>query len=62
MSTGGIGDAVAGALSEETGLVIKKLCVRELPRSGPSQVLLETYGIDRKAIVTAVKSFLTVPL
>lgn len=55
---GGIGDAVAGALCEEAGVIIKKLAVRELPRSGPSQVLLETYGIDRKAIVAAVKGML----
>ena len=56
VSAGGIGDAVAGELSEETGIVIKKLCVRALPRSGPSQVLLETFGIDRNAIAAAVKS------
>ena len=47
---------MAGELSEETGIVIKKLCVRALPRSGPSQVLLETFGIDRNAIAAAVKS------
>ncbi|XP_072027450.1 transketolase-like [Amphiura filiformis] len=55
---GGIGDAVAGALSEETGIVIKKLAVKELPRSGPPQVLLEAFGIDRNAIVAAVKGLL----
>lgn len=55
---GGIGDAVAGELCEEAGIIIKKLAVRDLPRSGPSQVLLETFGIDRKAIVAAVKGML----
>ena len=56
--SGGIGDAVAGELCEEAGIIIKKLAVRDLPRSGPPQVLLETFGIDRKAIVAAVKGML----
>jgi transketolase len=52
---GGLGDAVAGELSEE-GVRVYKLAVRELPRSGKAEELLAKYGIDAKAIVTRVKS------
>jgi len=52
---GGIGDAVLAAVAGEPGIIVKKLAVRELPRSGPPNVLMETFGIDSKAIVKAVK-------
>lgn len=51
---GGIGDAVSGALSP-AGVRVKQLAVREVPRSGKPDELLAAYGIDRKAIVAAVK-------
>ena len=54
---GGIGEAVAGALSEETGIVLKRLAVREVPCSGKGNELLDKYNINSRAIVEAVKSF-----
>ncbi|HWF18448.1 MAG TPA: transketolase [Verrucomicrobiae bacterium] len=52
---GGLGDAVAGELSED-GIKVHKLAVRELPHSGKPEELLAKYGIDSAAIVKAVKS------
>lgn len=51
---GGLGEAVAGALSDEPGVTIKRLAVREIPRSGQAAELIEKYGIGSKAIVEAV--------
>eukprot|EP00096_Caligus_rogercresseyi_P010309 TRINITY_DN370_c0_g1_i1.p1 TRINITY_DN370_c0_g1~~TRINITY_DN370_c0_g1_i1.p1 ORF type:complete len:618 (-),score=145.23 TRINITY_DN370_c0_g1_i1:244-2097(-) len=53
---GGIGDAVLDVISME-GIKLKKLAVREVPRSGPPMVLLEKYGIGKEAIVECVKGF-----
>jgi transketolase len=50
---GGLGEAVAAALAGKA--VLKHLCVRELPRSGKPEELLERYGISAGAIVRAVK-------
>jgi len=55
---GGIGEAVASVLAQRGGISLKHLAVRELPRSGPPQVLLEKYGVGRNAIVQAVKELL----
>ncbi|XP_052779493.1 transketolase-like [Mya arenaria] len=55
---GGLGDAVAGALSEERNICIKKLAVREVPRSGKPAELMEKYGISANCIVKAVHSML----
>ena len=52
---GGLGDAVAGELSAD-GVKVHKLAVRELPRSGKPDELLERFGINAAAIVKAVKS------
>jgi transketolase len=51
---GGMGDAVAGAVSP-VGIRVHQLAVREVPRSGKPEELLAAYGIDRTAIVSAVK-------
>ena len=51
---GGLGDAVASALAGRA--LLRHLCVRELPRSGPSGRLLDLYGIDAAHIVSAVKA------
>src|SRR5437867_5834526 len=51
---GGIGDAVASAVSP-AGIRVHQLAVREVPRSGKPEELLAAYGIDRTAIVSAVK-------
>ena len=52
---GGIGDAVSEAVWDQ-GFRVKRLAVREIPRSGPPEVLLDQYGISARAIVEAVKS------
>jgi transketolase len=53
---GGLGDAVAAALAGQA--VIKHLCVRELPRSGKADELLDKYGISARHVIAAVKEFL----
>jgi len=50
---GGLGEAVAAALAGKA--VLRHLCVRELPRSGKPEELLEKYGISAGHIVQAVK-------
>ncbi|OXA52703.1 Transketolase [Folsomia candida] len=55
---GGLGDAVCSLVSEEKNIIVKKLAVRSVPRSGPSAVLLEKFEIDSKAIVKAVNQIL----
>jgi transketolase len=53
--TGGLGDAVAEALAED-GCVVRRLAVREIPRSGKAEELLDRYGISARHIVAAVKA------
>ena len=53
---GGIGEAVSAALSEETGIVVKRLAVREVPCSGKPAELMDKYNINSRAIIEAVKS------
>ena len=48
-SHGGIGDAVSEALNP-----IHRLAVREIPRSGKPEELIENFGISARAIVNAV--------
>jgi len=55
---GGVGDAVLGALAEETGVQVKKLAVRKIARSGKPAELLDMFGISAPHIVKAVKSLL----
>jgi transketolase len=50
---GGLGDAVTEAVWDQ-GFRVKRLAVREIPRSGTPEELLEKYGISAKAIVRAV--------
>jgi transketolase len=52
---GGIGDAVAGAVSP-VGIRVHQLGISEVPRSGESAELLAAYGIDRKAIAEKARS------
>jgi transketolase len=52
---GGLGDAVLEAVCNSAKVV--KLAVREIPRSGPPEALLDKYGISARHIVQAVKSF-----
>jgi transketolase len=53
---GGLGDAVLDAVGNQAKVV--KLAVREIPRSGPPDALLEKYGISANHIVEAVKGLL----
>jgi transketolase len=56
---GGIGDAVAAALSEEN-VRITKLAVREIPHSGKAPELMDKFGISARHIVDAVKAAVSV--
>src|SRR5580765_615955 len=49
-AVGGIGDAVAEAVAG-AGLTVRRLAVREIPRSGKPEELLERFGISAKHIV-----------
>ena len=51
---GGLGDAVSEAVWDR-GFRVRRLAVREIPRSGQPEELLDRYGISAKAIVAAVK-------
>jgi transketolase len=52
-AAGGIGDAVATAIAG-SGVDVVRLCVREIPRSGTPEQLVEHYGISSRHIVAAV--------
>jgi transketolase len=54
-ATGGLGDAVAEAVAS-AGLTVQRLAVREIPRSGKPEELLERFGISTKHIVEAVRA------
>ncbi len=54
--SGGLGDAVAQALAGCASL--RHLCIRELPRSGKPEELLDRYGISSAHIVRAVRELL----
>jgi len=51
---GGLGEAVASALSP-LGIAVHKLAVTDLPRSGKPEELLDLYGISARRIVEAVE-------
>jgi transketolase len=51
---GGLGDAVLDAVGNEASVI--KLAVREIPRSGPAEALIEKYRIGSSDIVAAVKN------
>jgi len=55
-AAGGLGDAVSAATWDQ-GFHVERLAVREIPRSGTPEELLDKYGISARAIVEAVKSF-----
>ena len=52
---GGIGDAVSEVVCDKRDFIVKKQCVREVPRSGPPMVLLEKFGIGTNCIIKAVE-------
>lgn len=51
-AVGGLGDAVSRAVAP-AGIVVTRLAVREIPRSGRPDELLEKYGISAEHIVRA---------
>ena len=54
-ASGGLGDAVSEAVSS-AGFAVHRLAVREIPRSGQPEELLERYGISARHVVEAVKA------
>jgi transketolase len=52
---GGIGDAVAAAVAD-AGFAVHRLAVREIPRSGKPEELLDRYGISAAHIADAVRT------
>jgi transketolase len=56
---GGLGEAVMSAVAMERDIIVKVLAVREIPRSGPSKVLMEMFGIGANSIATAVREMVS---
>ncbi|GFT09878.1 transketolase [Nephila pilipes] len=54
---GGLGDAVSAAVCFEKDVLVKRLAVTGIPRSGPGDVLMDMFGISSKCIIQAVKKF-----
>jgi transketolase len=54
-AAGGLGDAVSEALAA-AGFVVQRLAVREVPRSGQPDELLDRYGISARHIIDAVRA------
>jgi transketolase len=54
-AAGGIGDAVSEAIASG-GFAVRRLAVREVPRSGQPDELLDRYGISARHIVDAVRA------
>ncbi len=53
-AAGGIGDAVAEAVGAE-GITVSRLAVREIPRSGKPEEMLDKFGIGAADIVRACR-------
>jgi transketolase len=56
---GGLGDAVAGELADEPGVVVYKMGISEIPHSGEPEELLERYGISASHIAQKVKKIIS---
>jgi transketolase len=56
---GGIGDAVAEAVAD-AGFQVHRLAVREIPRSGKPDELLDRFGISARHIMEAVRAVASV--
>jgi transketolase len=54
-AAGGIGDAVATAIAP-AGFTVSRLAIREIPRSGTPEQLVDHFGISARHIVKAVAS------
>jgi transketolase len=57
-AAGGIGDAVAEAVAD-AGYSVHRIAVREIPRSGKPEELLERFGISASHIVKEVRSLVS---
>jgi len=55
---GGLGDAVLASLALVRNVVVKKLAVNAVPRSGSPMELLEMFGISQTHIVKACNDIL----
>ena len=53
-AAGGLGDAVAEALAP-SGVIVERLAVRDIPRSGEPEELVDKFGLSARHIVEAVK-------
>jgi transketolase len=60
-AAGGVGDAVAEAVAE-AGFTVRRLAVREIPRSGKPAELLDRYGISARHVVEAVRALTARPV
>ncbi|XP_037630050.1 transketolase [Sebastes umbrosus] len=56
---GGLGEAASSAMVNESGINLHRLAVSHVPRSGKPHELLKIYGIDRDAIIQAVRKMLS---
>uniref|UniRef100_A0A3B4WGL2 Transketolase n=1 Tax=Seriola lalandi dorsalis TaxID=1841481 RepID=A0A3B4WGL2_SERLL len=52
---GGLGEAVLSAVGTEPGIIVNRLAVSGVPRSGKPQELLDIFGISAKHIANAVR-------
>lgn len=50
---GGVGEAVLAAVADQRNIIVKVLAVPTIPRSGPSAVLIDMFGISARHIVAA---------
>jgi transketolase len=53
-AAGGLGDAVSEALAP-VGVTVTRLAVREIPRSGTPEELLDRFGISARQIADTVR-------
>ncbi|EPQ10306.1 Transketolase [Myotis brandtii] len=56
---GGIGEAVSSAVVGEPSVTVTRLAISQVPRSGKPAELLKMFGIDKDAIVQAVKGLVS---
>lgn len=55
---GGLGEAVLSAVAEQRNIVVKHLFVPTVPRSGPSTVLIDMFGISARHVTAAALEIL----
>ncbi|CAH2208791.1 jg26057 [Pararge aegeria aegeria] len=55
---GGLGEAVLSALALERDVVVRHLCVREVPRSGAPDQLLHQHGLSAPHVAGAARLLL----